>query len=205
MVNMHKVFISYHHANDQAYKEALLKLNEAKPIFLDRSVDTGDISDDLDDQAIRAKIRDDYLRESTVTILLVGTETKNRKHVDWEIYSSMFDGVKNKKSGILVITLPSTGCNTYTAAHGDEEKTKVYPAISSWTQVTARTDYETRYPCLPARIIDNLISHKASISVTNWNVIAQNWSALDLLIELTHRDKTNAQYDLSKPMRRRDS
>lgn len=86
----HKVFISYHHDNDQWAKEKLLELNSKYDIFIDRSVDTGDISDDLSDEKIRKKIRDEYLRD-TVTILLVGTETKNRKHIDWELYSSMYD------------------------------------------------------------------------------------------------------------------
>ena len=85
----HKVFISYHHTNDQWAKEALLKCNEENDIFINGSVDTGDISDDLSDEKIRKKIRDEYLRDTTVTILLVGTETKNRKHIDWELYSSM--------------------------------------------------------------------------------------------------------------------
>ena len=72
----HKVFISYHHDNDQWAKETLLKCNEENDIFIDGSVDTGDISDDLSDEEIRKKIRDEYLRDTTVTILLVGTETK---------------------------------------------------------------------------------------------------------------------------------
>jgi hypothetical protein len=66
---MHRVFISYHHANDQHYKESLLSLNEQYKIFIDGSVETGDISDDLDDQTIREKIRDEYLRDTSVTIL----------------------------------------------------------------------------------------------------------------------------------------
>ena len=45
----HKVFISYHHDNDQWAKEKLLELNSKYDIFIDRSVDTGDISDDLSD------------------------------------------------------------------------------------------------------------------------------------------------------------
>lgn len=202
---MHKIFISYHHANDQAYKEALLIANKTSPIFIDASVDTGDISDDLDDQAIREKIRDEYLRDSSVTLLLVGTETKNRKHVDWELYSSMVDGKRNKKSGIVVITLPSTGCTYYTAAHGDEEKKRVYPNTSSWTTINSRSEYEERYPYLPARIIDNLLSKKAKISVTNWSVIEKDWLTLEFLIECTYRDKDAAEYDLSRKMRRRDS
>ena len=47
----HKVFISYHHTNDQWAKEALLKCNEENGIFIDGSVDTGDISDDLSDNS----------------------------------------------------------------------------------------------------------------------------------------------------------
>ena len=108
---MHKVFITYHHENDQYYKEALLQINEKNRIFIDNSVDTGDISDDLDDQTIRSVIRDDYLRDSTVSILLVGTETKGRKHVDWELYSSMIDGTVNKNLASLSSTYPQPEAN----------------------------------------------------------------------------------------------
>ena len=103
----HKVFISYYHHDDQAYKDMLVNWNEKSEVFIDKSVDTGDISDDLPAETIRQKIRDEYLKDSTVTIVLVGKETAKRKHVDWEIYSSMRDGVVNKKSGIVVILLPS--------------------------------------------------------------------------------------------------
>src|SRR5690554_5625983 len=102
MIPKHKVFISYHHMNDQDYKNSLCTLARMYNIFEDASVNTGGISDELTDQQIRTIIRDDYLRDSSVTIILVGTETKYRKHVDWEIYSSMYNGAKNKKSGILV-------------------------------------------------------------------------------------------------------
>lgn len=39
----HKVFISYHHTNDQYYKDALLEINIKHDIFIDASVDTGDM------------------------------------------------------------------------------------------------------------------------------------------------------------------
>ena len=108
---VHKVFISHHHHNDQQYKEALVRFGEQQAMFVDRSVDTGDISDDLTDEQIRRVIRDQYLRDLTVTIVLVGQATKRRKHVDWEIYSSMYDGSVNKKSGIVVINLPGVSDN----------------------------------------------------------------------------------------------
>ncbi len=203
----HRVFISYHHANDQGYKQSLIdwNANNDHEIFIDASVDTGDIHENLSDQAIRQKIRDEYLRDSTVTILLVGIETQKRKHIDWEIYSSMYDGQVNKKSGVLVINLPSTGCTTYTAAHGDEEKAALYSDNTSWTSFTNRTDYESRYPYMPARIIDNLLKSGVKISVANWETITSSPDKLKLLIDLTFNDRTSCDYDLSAPMRRSDS
>lgn len=201
----HKVFISYHHDNDQSYKEHLLQTNEAHKLFIDVSVDTGDIDDNLEDDAIRQKIRDEYLKDSTVTIVLVGLETKKRKHVDWEIYSSMFNGKVNKQSGVLIINLPSTGCTLATAAHGEDEKRIVYPENTSWTSITSRDEYERRYPYIPARIIDNLLKNEAMVSVTNWSNIAGDVEKLRFLINVTYDDRTKCQYDLSQPMRRADS
>ena len=48
---MHKVFISYHHSNDQWYKNELVKFGER--ISVDRSVDTGNIPDEWTDEQIR--------------------------------------------------------------------------------------------------------------------------------------------------------
>ncbi len=201
---MHKVFITYHHKNDQSAKERLLALNERHSIFVDKSVHAGDISDDLDDEAIRRIIRDQYLRDSTVTILLVGTETKGRKHVDWEVYSSMFDGTVNTKSGILVINLPSTGCTLGTASHGDPEKARVYPEVSDWVSVDTRTEYERRYPYLPDRIVDNLLARDARVSVVPW-AKAIDPDRLAFLIEATFADREQCKYDLSRRLRRHNS
>jgi MTH538 TIR-like domain (DUF1863) len=198
----HKVFICYHHANDQGYKNDLLRLNIAHDLFINGSVDTGDIDEDLDDETIRRKIRDEYLQDSTVTIVLVGTETKYRKHVDWEIYSSMYDGTVNKKSGILVINLPTTGCTQFNAGHGDREKQVIYPETTTWVSCS-RTEYESRYPYLPDRILDNLVRPGAKVSVTNWNTL--DIDKLRFLIEVTFNDRATCDYDLSQPMRRANS
>jgi hypothetical protein len=119
---MHKVFISYHHENDQWAKDALIKANNQYGLFIDCSVDTGDVDDSLSAQSIRRIIRDEYLRDSSVTILLVGTETCKRKHIDWKIYSSMYDGAMNRKSGLVVVQLPSINPQNVTAANGQEEQ-----------------------------------------------------------------------------------
>ena len=203
-MSLHKVFISYHHQNDQSYKNLLIERNRIDPIFIDRSVNTGDISDFLEDQAIRQKIRDDYLRDSTVTIVLVGTQTKSRKHIDWEIYSSMYDGLRNKKSGILVINLPTINCSYFNAAH-DGEKETVYSGNTSWVSIDSRSEYQRRYPYMPDRIIDNLLHSDAKISVVNWEKIYSDWNNLNFLIAATAKDRTVCDYDLSRPMRRANS
>jgi hypothetical protein len=201
---MPKVFISYHHNNDQLYKEKMLEINRVHNIFTDGSVDTGEIDDSLSDERIREVIRDDYLRDSTVTILLVGAEAKNRKHIDWELYSSMYDGIRNKKSGILVVYLPSTSCKYCTVSH-EGEKTSVHPEIKNWVTITSRKEYEDRYPEMPPRIIDNLLAKDAKISVVSWDKIEKSPDKLSFLVEAVHNDRTSNEYDLSMPMKRADS
>ncbi len=198
----HRVFVSYHHANDQLAKEELVRWANENDIFIDWSVDTGDISDDLTDQQIREKIRDEYLRESTVTIVLVGTGTRYRKHVDWEIFSSMYDGRVNKKSGIIVINLPSINCSYYIASHSSEKET-VFPEQTNWITITDRAEYEQRYPYMPDRIIDNLLNSKAKISVISWDKLTVD--KLKFMIEKAYEDRVNCEYDLSRNMRRRNN
>ena len=198
----HRVFISYHHANDQWAKDRLIELNKKFNFFIDESVDTGDIPEIWEEQKIRTEIRDNYLKCSTVTILLVGTETKYRKHIDWELFSSMYDGVKNKRSGIVVIMLPSTGCSSCLASF-DNEKSIVFPHIDNWTEVSTRSEYESRYPFMPARIIDNLMKDGVKISVANWDEL--NVEKLALMIDNAANNRMNNQYDMSRRMRRRNN
>lgn len=201
---MRRVFISYNHKNDQAYKEALLDLNALHDIFLDWSVDIGDIGEGLDNQTIRRIIRDDYLRDSTVTVLLVGLETWGRKHIDWELKSSMIDGKLNKRSGILVINLPQTGSSYFIVAH-DGEKEAVYPDCHSWCSIDSRATYEERYPHMPARIIDNLLKKDALVSVVPWSTVASDPEKLRFLIEAAANDRLKSEYDCGRPMRMRDA
>lgn len=200
---MHKVFISYHHSNDQWYKDRLVEFGEQHSIFIDRSVDTGDIPDDWTDERIRREIRDRHLRDSTVTVVLVGSETKRRKHVDWEIHSSMYDGSVNHRSGIVVINLPGISDDQFHAAHGNEEKRLLYPDISSWAHIEERAEYERRYPHMPRRIIDNLLRPGVKISVAPWRKI--NGRTLEFPIEAAFRYRKSCPYDLSSPMRRANS
>ena len=108
MNNRHKVFVSYHHANDQHYKDHFETLfANIYDTMVSKSVEEGDIDPNLKTDTIRQKIRDEYLRDSTVTVVLIGAETWKRKHVDWEIGSSIRDTQYNPRSGLLGILLPT--------------------------------------------------------------------------------------------------
>ena len=134
----HKVFISYHHANDEAYKlrfERLFGLQLGA--FISRSVQVGDIDPTISDETIRQKIRDEFLRDSTVTIVLIGSETFKRKHVDWEISSTLRNTEFNPRGGLLGIMLPT------------------YPSYPYYNPET-----------IPPRIADNLQNKYAKL--INW-------------------------------------
>ncbi|MGB0833588.1 MAG: TIR domain-containing protein [Psychrobium sp.] len=108
LINRHKVFVSYHHANDQYYRNRFERLfSDAHDIMVSKSVQIGDINTYLPTETIRQKIRDEYLRDSTVTVVLIGAETWKRKHVDWEIGSSIRNTQFNPRSGLIGILLPT--------------------------------------------------------------------------------------------------
>ena len=104
----HKVFVSYHHQNDQDYRDLFEGMfADLHDIMVSKSVQIGDIATGLKTDTIRQKIRDEYLRDSTVTVVLIGAETWKRKHVDWEIGSSIRRTEYNPRSGLLGIFLPT--------------------------------------------------------------------------------------------------
>lgn len=68
--------------------------------------DGSDIIDSTDVEYIRRTIREKYLKDSTVTMVLVGACTWARKFVDWEIYSSLRSNAS--PNGLLAVQLPGT-------------------------------------------------------------------------------------------------
>lgn len=104
----HKVFISHYHADDDAVNEFVSKFADEEKIFTAKIVgDDYDTTIDSDDpEYIMRKIREDYLTDSTVTIVLIGSETYKRKYVDWEIASTLRNDANNKRSGLIGIFLP---------------------------------------------------------------------------------------------------
>lgn len=127
----HKVFVSYHHANDQYYRNYFENIfSDMHDIMVSKSVQIGDITPNLQTDTIRQKIRDEYLRDSTVTVVLVGSETWKRKHVDWEIGASIRNTQFNPRSGLLGILLPSYH-DYYQVPYGKYNKLTIPPRLSN--------------------------------------------------------------------------
>ena len=104
MASRHRVFIS-HHDEDREYKKRFLQMMEG--LVIDVSVDEDDIDDDgLATETIRREIRDGYVRQASVTIVLIGPCTWQRMHVDSEIHSSIRHTDYNQRCGLLGIYLP---------------------------------------------------------------------------------------------------
>lgn len=108
MQRRHKVFVSYHHQNDQVYREAFESIFAQRyDILVSKSVQIGDIDPQLDAENIRRIIRERYLGDSTVTVVLIGSDTWSRRHVDWEIGASIRETQTSPRSGLLGILLPT--------------------------------------------------------------------------------------------------
>ena len=100
----HKVFISFYHKDDQANKEYIDKYLSGN--IINKSVMDGEYSTDNSDAYIKRLIREDKISDSSVVVVLVGPNTKNRKHVDWEIYAGLRPSI-NGNSGLIGIFLPT--------------------------------------------------------------------------------------------------
>ena len=147
----HKVFLSFHH-QDGYYRQQFERQfsNEFDPVFVNRSVQDGDIDPNYKTDAIRREIRENYISDSSVTIVLIGQNTWQRKHVDWEIGYSLTTSKLNTRSGLIGILLPSY------SLHYDPY---FYPNCAQ--KLTNSLIYT---PCnIPPRLYDNIQSGYAKI------------------------------------------
>jgi hypothetical protein len=104
-ITKRKTFISYYHFEDQEYKEKFKHLFD--DLIIHKSVEDGDINSDNSDDYIKQLIQKDFLVDTTVLVVLIGLNTKHRKHIDWEISGALNIKVGEKCAGILGLILPS--------------------------------------------------------------------------------------------------
>jgi hypothetical protein len=101
-----RVFISYHHAHDQRYYDALSRtLHDQMDLIFDNSLDRQIDSDDTN--YVIQRIRDNFISGTSCTLVLCGPETYQRKYVDWEIKATL-----DKYHGLIAIRLPEVATDS---------------------------------------------------------------------------------------------
>jgi hypothetical protein len=133
----HKVFISYYHDDDQYYRNRFEQLFGY--LFISKSVEPGDINTDVSTEYIKCLIKENYISDSSIILVLVGKRTWGRKHVDWEISAGLDRRVGEHYAGLLGLCLPT---------HPDYSSDKFNPAI------------------VPPRLVDNI--HSGYAKFYNW-------------------------------------
>lgn len=126
-----KVFVSYHHGKDQSRANYLRTVYGSDNTLIDRSLP--EALDSNDNDYILSIIRTRHLKNSTVTIVLVGEETYKRKWVDWEIYSSLRTYSGRTRNGLLAIMLP--GANVVPARLQDNIDSG-YAVMMRWENIS---------------------------------------------------------------------
>ncbi|MBD9449669.1 TIR domain-containing protein [Rhizobium sp. RHZ01] len=130
-----KVFISYHHGNDQAcYNEFSRVFHDQFELLtdnsLEREIDSGNF------EYIMRRIREYHLHGSSCTLVLCGAATPRRRYVDWEIHASLAQNM-----GLVGIGLPTiqwTGPNsTWKPARLQDNIDTGYAGWTLWDQIIA--------------------------------------------------------------------
>lgn len=201
---MRKVFISYRHNTHKKYKDEIVQINKYHNLFIDMSINSGDIPDHLEDETIRKIIRDKKLKDSTVTLFLHGEGTNNRKFIDWELAGSMIDYNNANRSAIIIIDLE----DKYWLSARNTEINDVTDNINFISitpeQKESRKFWKDKLPYAPERIIDNLIKYNVCINVMGWSTFMNNPYKLKLLIEKVARDREKNEYDTSRLLKKRN-
>lgn len=105
-----KAFISYHHTDEQEVRSII---DQFSGVMIARGIGAGVSDDDrfiqsYNTEYVLEQIRERYLTDTSVTIVMVGRCTWARKYVDWEVAATLRNDPRNRRSGLLAIKLPST-------------------------------------------------------------------------------------------------
>jgi len=103
-----KVFVSYHHADEREVRLFIAMFDQAADAFIARGIGVGmagDIIDSTDTEYVMGRIRREYLRDSSITLVMIGNCTWSRRYVDWELQASLTRGETITPNGVLGIKL----------------------------------------------------------------------------------------------------
>lgn len=105
-----KCFISYHHDDEDEVQHFIQTFDHSRDTLIARGIGAsmpGDIINSTNDEYIKSRIREKYLKGTSVTIVLIGRCTWARRFVDWEVAASLRNTSTTPRNGLMAITLPS--------------------------------------------------------------------------------------------------
>lgn len=135
-----RVFISFHH-KDEAYRNEFNRLWGEQ--FTGMDVKLGDIPTESDADYIKRLIQVDHIVHSSVVVALYGTETRKRKHVDWEIHAGLSEKVGDRK-GLVIMIIPGFPVSPYDQ-NGNYDQSRLYPYLHPRTAENLRSGYADVY------------------------------------------------------------
>lgn len=103
-----KCFISYYGGDTE---EVNTFVKEFGDVFIAKVIgvtEGDDFIDSDDSDYVMKKIREKYLGDSTVTICMIGSCTHSRRYIDWELKTTLRQGMYTP-NGLIGIVLPSLG------------------------------------------------------------------------------------------------
>lgn len=168
----HKLFISFHH-KDEAYKNNFESMYGEH--FVSKSVDNGDIDPDNEDEYIKKLIQEDYISDSSVLMAIYGAETKDRKHVDWEISAALSAKVGGH-SGFIIMIIPGFPVSPFNYL-GQYDVTLLYPHLHPRTVANIKSGYTQvyfwpgMYPHLPAVQVSDILEDAFNRRVSHKHLI----------------------------------
>ena len=104
-----KVFISHYKGDRAEVDEFITRWATQEGVFIPKVLGAGQNYDSIDStntDYVMSQIRQRYLEDSTVTIVLIGSCTHSRRYIDWELKSSLRRG-EDPPNGLIGILLPS--------------------------------------------------------------------------------------------------
>lgn len=155
-----KVFVSYHHGNDQAYYDEFSRFfhDQYEALFdnsLDRKIDSENV------QYVMQRIRDKHITGTSCTVVLIGAQTHQRKYVDWEIKATL-----DKQHGLVGIVLPNhqktNGGKIIVPDRFHHNVSTGYASFEHWGNLTAQrlTQMVNAAATSPKALIDNSMDMK---------------------------------------------
>ena len=106
-----KVFISFYQGDRNEVDAFIDRWARREGVFIPKALGVSmndDFINSTNPEYVMSQIRQKYLGDSTVTIVLVGSCTHSRRYVDWELKTSLRCG-SYTPNGVMGIILPSQG------------------------------------------------------------------------------------------------